>query len=336
MKPMKMLLVLLVLAVLLVGCGESEPAADNTAAVHTDAAVSVKETTEETTETTMPAVDVNEALSNVWNIMDNECVEEIPILPGLLLDDIKEWVQSTEFTEIKLEQRTYWDTVRLGTYGDVAVAQISMVKENNFDGEELVWNVRMEKADKLENKTSIVIPEDASISDTWVFDTEENEVPGLYYFWENGDGTCTSMYIIYFEETRNLYTIYTNDVVFTQVNGQWESNSSRSPLVIVNYIKADKTRKYDGPDADEMKAVKSRGEKIVRYFRIKILGNTQTYQYEVGMTMADWVKSEYNTDGWGYNIDEPFVVASADGKYKLSEDAWCWREMTAQVNSSAK
>ena len=336
MKCTKMLLVLLALAVLLVGCGKSEPAADNTVAAQTDAAVPVEEVTEETTEATMPTVDVNEALSNVWDIMDNECVEEIPILPGLLLDDIEEWKKTTEFTEIKLEQRTYWDTVRLGVYGDMAVAQISMVKENNFDGEELVWNVRMEKADKLENKTSIVIPEDASISDTVVFDTENREVPGLYYFWENGDGTCTSMYIMYFEETQNLYTIYTNDVVFTQVNGRWESNSNRSPLVIVNYIAADKTRKYDGPNADEMKAVKSRGEKIVRYFRIKIFGNTQTYQYEVGMKMSDWVHSKYNTDGWGYNIDEPYVVASVDGRYKLSEDAYCWREMTAQLHGSAK
>ena len=87
MKYTKILLVLLAMAILLVGCGKAGPVADNSVAAQTDAAFPV---TEETAETTMPTVDVNEALSNVWDIMDNACVEEIPILPGLLLDDIKE------------------------------------------------------------------------------------------------------------------------------------------------------------------------------------------------------------------------------------------------------
>ena len=127
-------------AALLTACGKAQTPEVNEPPVETAAQTTPVEVTEETTE---PTEDANAALTNIWSIMDNECVEEIPILPGLLLDDIKGWMKETEYKEIKLYQRTNWRTVRLGVYGDMAMAQVSV------DDETLVWNIRMEKSDSI-------------------------------------------------------------------------------------------------------------------------------------------------------------------------------------------
>ena len=334
MKHTKRLLVLLIVAVLFAGCDKAEPAALETTVVVTEETI----VPTEAIETTMPAVDVNEALSNVWDIMDNACVEEIPILPGLLLDDIEDWMETTEFTEIKLYQRTYWNTVRLGVYEDVAVAQISMLEGDNFTGEDLVWNVRMEKADKLENKTAIIIPEDAVSGEFDVLGKGDVRIPAKYYNWViSGSADDTSkpavlayMYQVYFEDTQNLYTIYTDDYVFTWDGDSWESNSDRSPTVVLNHIQADGKDYYTYINGDEVKA----GVHDVRNFRIKMVGEKKTYQYEFGMTMEQWVNSKYNTDGWKYDSKDPYIVTSADGRYKLNKADYCWREMTAELYGS--
>lgn len=333
MKYAKLLLVLLILAVLLAGCGKVESGADNTVAAQTDVAVSVEEVAEETTESTKPLVDVNEALSNVWDIMDNEYVEEIPILPGLLLDDIEDWMETTEFTEMKLYQRTKWDSVRLGVYEDIAVAQYIM----DID-EDLVWNVRMEKSDTHENKTAIVIPEYAQ-SDEWM--NYSPEVPCKWYNWSNEDGTWTEMYIVYFAETKNLYTFYSNQIVYkyTGDTPTYETityrNSNRCPDVVTYDIENDDISMYDYVNNEEIKA--TRGNPPVRYFRIKMaLQGKATYQYEFGMTLGQWVNSKYNVDGWKFDPKDPYIVTSADGRYKLNKDDYCWREMTAQLHNSAK
>jgi len=206
-------------------------------------------------ETEPPKIPVNEALSNIWDIMDNECVEEIPILPGLLLDDIEDWMEETEFKEIKLHQRTYWNTVRLGVYEDMAVARISMLEGDNFSGEELVWNVRMEKADKLENKTAIEIPEDA--------DTGEYEVLG-----KGGKNTVCRYY-------------------------NWITSGN----------------------ADAIKA----GVRDVHYFRIRMLGEEKTYQYRYGMTCGQWIKSEFNTDGWTLDSKESLHHCFCRGPFQTAK-----------------
>ena len=283
---------------------------------------------------TEPVLSVNEALSNVWDIMDNACVEEIPILPGLLKDDIKDWMEQTPFTEIKLYQRTDWNSVRLGVYGDVAVAQISMLKGDNITGEELVWNVRMEKADKLENKTAIEIPADADIGDYEALGKDDARIPARYYNWvtsgsaddKSQPATMTAMYQVYFEDTQNLYTFYTADIVYNWNGESWVSNSDRMPSVVVNHIQADGQKYYDHINGDAIAA----GVRDVRYFRIKMAGQgKKTYQYEFGMTMGQWVKSKYNTDGWTSDPNDPYSVMSADGRYKMSRNDYCWREMTA-------
>lgn len=273
-------------------------------------------------------VDYNEFLTNSWDIMDNVCIEEVPILPGLLLDDISYWMEETEFQEIKLHQRTHWNSVRLGVYEEIAVARISMLKSNNLDGETLVWNVRMEKSDSLKNKTSIEIPENASVSDIFVFNTKNKQHPGVLYSWDNGDGTYTQMYQYYFENTHNLYTIYSKDVT--------AGNSGRSPDVVLSYIANDGKDYYDYPNYDAVLAGKNSAEPVISNFRVRLLGGEEvTYQYQVGTNLAQWVHSEFNTDGWTTSAQEDSIIISSDDRYSLPAYSYPWRVMHAELHGPA-
>lgn len=344
MKHVKRLLTLLAVAILLAGCSKTEPAVVDTEEMQATTEVTVS--TESGGETTVSIPDIDIApLSNVWSIVDSEGVEEIELLRGLEKDEIDKWSKNTEFTEIKLYQRTYWDSVRLGVYGDMAVAQMAMAGANDWECEDVVWNVRMEKTDGLENRTGIVVPEDAIITEnSYTLNTKSGEVPVCTYFWvTSGDlddkskpVTTTEMHLIYFEDTRNLYTIYSNELVYKWGGDRWVANWDRMPTVVFNYIKADGEGRY-GINANEISRAKYKTEKDIRYFRIKMTGQGKaTYQYEFGMTLAQWVQSEYNTDGWKFDSKDPYIVISADGRYKLNKDDYCWREMTAQLHGPAK
>lgn len=332
---MKKCILFLLLITLLAGCANAAP--DESQPANTPTSVSTEAPTEAPTEGTPvdsvsnePDLTVNEQLSNIWRIMDNECVEEISILPGLLLDDIEDWMDETPFKEIKLHQRTHWDSVRVGTFGDVAVAQISMLEGDNLTGEELVWNVRMEKSDALKNKTAITIPEDADSSDIFIHNTSNQKIYGKGYFWENGDGTCTEMDFFYFEDTGNLYTFYSNELTFTQSS----SNSTRSPYVVLNYIEADGDDYYDWPNYDAVLAGQKSEEPIISCFRISCFGEERTYQYQVGMNLYQWVFSEYNTDGWTTSAWNDGIIVSPDGRYSLAAQRYPWRVVRVNLENT--
>ena len=146
---MKKLILLLAVMLLLTGCGtEATPATETAAPAVAETALPAE--AEETTESTEPTVNVNELLTNVWDILDNEAVEEIPLLPGLEMDDVQIWQETTRYQEIKLYQRTRVDTIQLGQIGDVVVARYAM----DTDDPSLLWNVRMEPTESLDHKTS--------------------------------------------------------------------------------------------------------------------------------------------------------------------------------------
>lgn len=328
MKPMKILLVLLVLAVLLVGCGKTEASVE-----------SVTETPKETVETTVATEAIPETteitegssivLQNVWDIMDNEGVEEIEFLKGLEVSDIDRWQKSSPFKEIKLYQRTIHETLRLGTIGNVTVAQFVTNPDNyqtdyDYSGDP-VWNVRMEKSDSLKNHTGIEIPEDAWYAEYTVV-RPNGEATIVCYDWPiEGDPEDKSapvktveLYLAYFEDTQNLYSIYTDQAVYKWNGEYWDNNMYRTPEVVLSYIKADGADYYKYITDYDLKNRK--GE--VQYFRIKMPGEERTYQYEIGMTVKQWVKSTYNADGWKLTTDAHgmYNACSADGKYQLSPD----------------
>ena len=284
---------------------------------------------------TAPAVELKPTLTNVWDIMDNECVEEIELLRGLEVADIDAWQSDSEFKEIKLYQRTILETLRLGTVGDIAVAQFVTnpdVYQTDYDYSSLpVWNVRMEKSDCLKNNTGIEIPEDAWYAEYTVNRPKGETATVVCYDWPTeGSPDDTSnpvktveMFFAYFEDTGNLYTIYSDDTVYTWNGQYWDNNIMRFPDVVLSYIEADGPNYYKYITTYDLE--NNRGD--VRYFRIKTPGKVYTYQYEVGMTLGSWIYSKYNTDGWKLSETDIYCISSPDGKYKLNKDHYIWSVM---------
>ena len=318
---MKKLILLLAVMLLLTGCGaEATPATETAAPAVAETALPAE--AEETTESTEPTVNVNELLTNVWDILDNEAVEEIPLLPGLEMDDVQIWQETTRYQEIKLYQRTRVETIRMGQIGDVVVAQYAM----DTDDPSLLWNVRMEPAESLDHKTGIQVPEDAEVGQ---WENLDPAVPMRFHIWSNGDGTTTSMYTAYFADTGNLYTFYCNQLIYKyDADGKLTyCNNGRIPTATLNNID-------DGAGyyrLDQQAAKKANDPTDIRYFRIRMGEELVTYQYVFGMTVAEWVKSPYNTDGWHFPEDRDSVIVSADESYKLLSSPFCWRTMKASV-----
>lgn len=44
-------------------------------------------------------------------------------------------------------------------------------------------------------------------------------------------------------------------------------------------------------------------------------GETRQYQYRFGMSLSQWINSEYNTDGFTFDRTDPTTIVSPDGKY---------------------
>ena len=273
---------------------------------------------------------------NIWDIMDNEGVEEIELLRGLEVADIDAWQKNSPFSEIKLYQRTILETLRLGTVGDVVVAQFVSnpdVYQTDYDySGDPVWNVRMEKSDSLKNTTGIEIPEDAWYGE-YTINRPKGQATVVCYDWpiegspedKTAPVKTVELYIAYFEDTQNLYSFYTDKAVYKWNGEYWDNNMARGPYIVLSYIEA------DGPDyykyISEYDLTHNRGD--VQYFRIRSTGEMKTYQFEVGMTLEQWVNSKYNTDAWTF-IDDGhgfYKVCSPDGKYKFNKDAYVWGVM---------
>ncbi len=337
MKHIK-LISLLLLAAFLVGCGKTETTAESVTETEIlEVAAETSVATEASPETTETIEEEPIVLPNVWDIVDNDGIEEIKLLRGLEIDDIDIWQKDSPFKEIKLYQRTIHKTLRLGTIGNVAVAEfVTNPDEYQTDYDysaDPVWNVRMEQSDSLQNNTGIEIPEDAWYAEYTLNRPNGKAVTVVCYDWPiEGDPNDTTapiktveLFIAYFEDTQNLYSIYTNEAVYTWNGEYWDNNMARGPYIVLSYIKDDGPNYYDYPAEYEIKA--AAGKNDIRYFRIKRLSEVKTYQYVFGMTLEQWVNSEYNTDGWKFDSKDPYIVTSADGRFRLNKDDYVWRTM---------
>lgn len=343
---MKKLILLLMAVAMLLGmtaCGdaaapaETEPAATESATEMTEAPTEAPAEATSPPETEVPVISTTESLANIWDVMDNEGVAEIELLAGLEVDDIDAWQKKSDFQEIKLYQRTIHETIRLGTIGNITVAQFVTnpdVYQTDYDySGDPVWNVRMEKSDGLQNNTGIEIPEDAWYGTYTINRPKGQTVTQHYYEWviegspedTSAPAKVVALNLICFEDTQNLYSIYSDEVVFTWNGKSWDSNIQRLPEVVFSYIAADGNDYYKHITDYDLKH--NRGD--LRYFRIKMPGAVKEYQYEIGMTVAQWVKSKYNTDGWKTTPTSHgfYEVCSPDGKYKLSPDLFVYGVM---------
>lgn len=311
---------ILLLALALTSCANTEAAQPTAAEVPT---VIPQESipAPETEAATVPL-----ELSNPWDIMGNPEVEEIPLLRGLEVDGVKQWMESTEFQEIKLYQRTHLKSIRLGTCGDVVVAQMSMCGDNEWETDGVIWNVRMEKADKLENRTGIEIPENADSYED-VLAIKKDHISQCYSWVIDGDPedstqpfSCVEMIFFYFEDTKNLYSIYTNQIVCTRKANKWESNTIRMPSVVFQSF--NESNRY-GLSQEEIRLFQ--GKNDIRHFRIKMGDEYVVYQYVFGSKIKEWIHSPYNTDGWKLNPEDASTIVSADGKWKVMANDYVYR-----------
>lgn len=179
----------------------------------------VETTTTENTESTFPKI----KFANEFNILKNENVEQVKVTQ---LTDIYDILDNNGFVDIDPFLNTKKDTVHIGTVDDIIVGQFEVDLDN------IVWNFRAEKAEKLENRTSLVIPEDAAKCD-WSVDNYQIE----NYNWfvgENAKGLIgIELDIAFCPETKNLYTFYTKTVWEDDGEGNFENPSLRGPNTIL-------------------------------------------------------------------------------------------------------
>ena len=190
MKHAKILLALLIAVILLVGCGKME--GDGSSPVT------------EMSDSTASAPNLNESLDHIWNIMENEAVEAQALLPGQIVDDLDALTERMGFTEIKLYQRANMESIKVGVVGDAVVATLCM------DGDDVLWNVRMEKADAQENRVAVALPDDTEVV-SWT--NQDPSFPITSYHYEYEKFKFIVIYTAYFEDTKNLYTFYSDEVM---------------------------------------------------------------------------------------------------------------------------
>ena len=247
------------------GCS-SEPAKDASRQeaaqpTETSETVAPSETTETTaatepSETTAPAepeealvpipptVDSDIVFENPFDILNNSNVKKVT--PNSYADVYK-FLDGKGFSDIDIFREVDPDSVHLGVAADdknVVVGQFS------FKRDDLVWNVRMEKADALENRTGIDMPTERtpkiglapfqlSINDNskvpyqeidchWFLSGNFNRQPEI-----GEEFPAVEMCIAYFPKTGNLYSFYIQDTyVF---DGKWlKSPGVSSPSCLLN------------------------------------------------------------------------------------------------------
>ena len=192
-----------------------------TSEVSTEAVVS--EDTIPTEVTEKVTVVSGSQFENPFDILDNPNVEQVELKGYLHVYTV---LNSMGFTDIDLFKDTKKDTVRIGIVDDIAVGQFEV------DNDNLVWNVRMEKADGIENRTGLEIPDDASVI-PWSRDCFE----ACTYNWgpppENGKAVGIELTIVYCPETNNLYSFYVKADWMANEKGEFENPSCRTPTDVV-------------------------------------------------------------------------------------------------------
>lgn len=179
----------------------------------------VETTATENTESMFPKI----KFANEFNILENENVEQVEVTK---LTEIYDILDNNGFVDIDPFLNTKKDTVHIGTVDDIIVGQFEV------DSDNIVWNFRAEKAEKLENRTNLVIPEDAEKCD-WSVDNYQID----NYNWfvgENSKGLIgIELDIAFCPETKNLYTFYTKTVWEDNGEGYFENPSLRGPVTIL-------------------------------------------------------------------------------------------------------
>lgn len=218
MKKRELSAVVILTAALLTACGKPDSVTIETS---TEPVISEETMPVEVTEES-PVVNVVR-FENPFNILENKNVERAKVTQ---LTEIYDILDNNGFVDIDPFLNTKKDTVHIGTADDIIVGQFEVDLDN------IVWNFRAEKAEKLENRTSLVIPEDAS-----EFDCSIDRYQIVNYTWivgENMNGLIAiDLHIAFCPETKNLYTFYAKTVWKDDGEGNFENPLCRAPTTIL-------------------------------------------------------------------------------------------------------
>ena len=194
-----------VMSSMLTGCGNTQDVATEVSTEVTTPETTMPTETTTATENTEPTIPQIK-FANEFDILKNENVEQVKVAK---LTEIYDILDNNGFTDIDPFLNTKKETVHIGMVDGIIVGQFEVDLDN------IVWNFRAEKADKLENRTNLVIPEDADKLD-WSVDNYQID----NYTWfvgENSKGLiAVELDIAFCPDTNNLYTFYTKTI--------WENN----------------------------------------------------------------------------------------------------------------
>lgn len=211
-----------VMSSMLTGCGNTQDVATEVSTEVTTPETTMPTETTTATENTEPTIPKIK-FANEFDILQNENVEQVKVAK---LTEIYDILDNNGFTDIDPFLNTKKETVHIGMVDGIIVGQFEVDLDN------IVWNFRAEKADKLENRTNLVIPEDADKLD-WSVDNYQID----NYTWfvgENSKGLiAVELDIAFCPDTNNLYTFYTKTIWENNGEDYFENPSVRSPTTIL-------------------------------------------------------------------------------------------------------
>ena len=207
-----------VMSSMLTGCGNTQDVATEVSTEVTTPETTMPTETTTATENTEPTIPKIK-FANEFDILKNENVEQVKVAK---LTEIYDILDNNGFTDIDPFLNTKKETVHIGMVDGIIVGQFEVDLDN------IVWNFRAEKADKLENRTNLVIPEDAP-----TFDGSVDRYQIVNYTWFVGETIGIDLHIAFCPETKNLYTFYTKAVWPETEEGCFENPSVRGPTTIL-------------------------------------------------------------------------------------------------------
>lgn len=211
-----------VMSSMLTSCGNTQDVATEVSTEVTTPETTMPTETTTATENTEPTIPQIK-FANEFDILKNENVEQVKVAK---LTEIYDILDNNGFTDIDPFLNTKKETVHIGMVDGIIVGQFEVDLDN------IVWNFRAEKADKLENRTNLVIPEDADKLD-WSVDNYQID----NYTWfvgENSKGLiAVELDIAFCPDTNNLYTFYTKTIWENNGEDSFENPSVRSPTTIL-------------------------------------------------------------------------------------------------------
>lgn len=211
-----------VMSSMLTGCGNTQDVATEVSTEVTTPETTMPTETTTATENTEPTIPQIK-FANEFDILKNENVEQVKVAK---LTEIYDILDNNGFTDIDPFLNTKKETVHIGMVDGIIVGQFEVDLDN------IVWNFRAEKADKLENRTNLVIPEDADKLD-WSVDNYQID-NCTWFVGENSKGLiAVELDIAFCPDTNNLYTFYTKTIWENNGEDYFENPSVRSPTTIL-------------------------------------------------------------------------------------------------------